>query len=44
MPCPDRRMRAGIASVCVKLNGGDALKLYANADGLKPASFTMEIK
>lgn len=44
VPCPDRRMRAGIASVCVKLNGGDTLKLYANADGLKPASFTMEIK
>lgn len=44
VPCPDRKMRAGIASVCVKLSGGEALKLYAKADGLKPASFVMEIK
>lgn len=44
VPSLDRKMRAGIASVCVKLQGGDKLKLYAKAEGLKPASFICEIK
>ncbi len=44
VPSLDRKMRAGIASVCVKLQGGDKLKLYAKAEGLKPASYICEIK
>lgn len=43
VPSLDRKMRAGIASVCVKLQGGDRLKLYAKAEGLKPASFILDI-
>lgn len=43
VPSHDRKMRAGIVSVCVKLNS-DEVRLYANADGLEPASFVSKIQ
>lgn len=39
VPCMDRKMRAGIASVCVKLGGGEGFSLYAKAEGLKAARY-----
>lgn len=43
VPCHDRKMRAGIASVCVKLRDGEDIKLYANAEGLEPAAFVQKL-
>jgi len=43
VPSLDRRMRAGIASVCVKVNGGEAVTLYVRAEGLKAASLRVEV-
>ena len=43
VPSPDRRMRAGIASACVKLGGEGTMRLYVRAPGLKPASYTVKI-
>ena len=44
VPCMDRQMRAGIASACVKIAGGDKVTIYARAAGLKSASLTVETK
>ncbi|MBQ8509874.1 MAG: DUF4982 domain-containing protein [Clostridia bacterium] len=42
VPSLDRRMRAGIIAVCVKLTEG-SFRLYAKADGLESASWGCEI-
>ena len=43
--CPDRRMRAGLASVLVRAGANPGtLRVYAAADGLKSATLDIEIE
>ena len=43
VPTLDRRMRAGIIAVCVKLRGHGEVRLWARADGLKSASAKLSL-
>ena len=43
--CPDRKMRAGLCSVAVKVGDqSGTLRVYAQAEGLLPARLDMELK
>ena len=43
VPTLDRRMRAGIIAVCVKLRGHGEVRLWARADGLKPGTAKLSL-
>jgi beta-galactosidase len=43
VPSFDRKMRAGIIAICVKLGGEGTFRLYAKSEGLKGASFSYVI-
>lgn len=44
VPCPDRRMRAGLCSLAVRIGKTPGtLKIYARAEGLAPAALSCEV-